>query len=69
MNTTSYPELLTDSQMARTLRVTVRWLRAEADADRIPCVKAERRYLFSRQAVLRALAERAGELVGREAPQ
>lgn len=60
MNTTC-PELLTDSQMARTLRVNVRWLRSEAEAGRIPAVKAERRFLFNREAVERALAQRAAQ--------
>jgi hypothetical protein len=53
------PKLLTDSTMARRLRVTVRWLRAEADAGRIPCLKAEGRYLFAPDAVEHALLERA----------
>ena len=60
MNTES--PLVTDSQMARILRVNVRWLRAEADAGRIPCLKAELRYLFNRQAVEKCLAARAGEV-------
>lgn len=60
MNTTC-SELLTDSQMARKLRVTVRWLRGEADAGRVPALKAERRYLFNPDAVVRALAARARE--------
>lgn len=56
---TTCPQLLTDSQMARILRVTVRWLRSEAEAGRLPSVKAERRFLFNREAVERMLAERA----------
>ena len=51
--------LTTDSQLVRTLRVSVRWLRAEADAGRLPSLKAERRYLFNREVVERILAERA----------
>ena len=58
---TTCRELLTDSQMARTLRVNVRWLRSEANAGRIPAVKAERRFLFNREAVERALAQRAAQ--------
>ena len=65
MNTTC-PELLTDSQMARTLRVNVRWLRAEAQAGRIPALKAERRFLFNPEAVLRTLADRAAGQPGTE---
>ena len=45
--------------MARHLRVTVAWLRDEADAGRVPCLKAGPRYLFSPDAVERVLAERA----------
>ena len=59
MVTTTCPELLTDSQMARVLRVNLRWLRAEAEAGRIPALRAERRFLFNQEAVLRALAGRA----------
>ena len=47
------------NQMARRLRVTVTWLRAEADAGRVPCLRAGNRYLFSPEAVERVLAERA----------
>lgn len=59
--TTTCPELLTDSQMARILRVSLRWLRAEAEAGRIPAVKAERRFLFNRTAVERTLTDRAAQ--------
>jgi len=45
--------------MARRLRVAVGWLRAEADAGRVPCLRAGNRYLFSAEAVERVLAERA----------
>jgi len=53
------PLLVTDSQMARILRVTVRWLRAEAEAGRLPCVRAESRLLFNRAAVVETLSNRA----------
>ena len=46
--------------MARSLKVTATWLRAEADAGRVPCLKAGTRYLFLPDAVTAALAERAG---------
>jgi hypothetical protein len=58
MNTTC-PEIITDSQLARVLRVSVRWLRAEAEAGRLPCVRAERRLLFNREAVVKTLSDRA----------
>ena len=45
--------------MARRLRVPVRWLRAEAEAGRIPHVKAERVFLFDPEAVEKVLLERA----------
>jgi hypothetical protein len=47
--------------MARILRVPLRWLRAEAEAGRLPCVRAERRLLFNRPAVERTLADRAAQ--------
>jgi hypothetical protein len=52
-------ELLSLNSMARRLRVTVGWLRAEADAGRVPCLRAGNRYLFSPDAVERVLALRA----------
>jgi hypothetical protein len=53
--------LLPLGRMARQLHVTAEWLRAEADAGRVPCVKAGSRFLFSPAAVERALVERASE--------
>jgi hypothetical protein len=47
--------------MARRLRVTNGWLREEADAGRVPCLKAGTRYLFVPDAVERSLAERASQ--------
>jgi hypothetical protein len=51
--------LLLAGPMARRLRVSVRWLRAEAVAGRIPNVQAERVFLFDPEAVERVLIERA----------
>ena len=45
--------------MARWLRVPVKWLREEAEAGRIPHVKAGRVLLFNPDAVESVLAERA----------
>jgi hypothetical protein len=53
--------LLPLSTMARRLRVTAAWLRGEADAGRVPCLRADRRYLFSPEAVESVLAVRAGK--------
>lgn len=54
-------ELLSLPRMARRLGVTVAWLRDEADAERVPCLRAGRRYLFAPAAVSAALAARASE--------
>lgn len=56
---TPLPELLPLSRMARRLRVTQAWLRTEADAGRVPCLRAGNRYLFAAAAVESILAERA----------
>ena len=47
--------------MARSLHVTQRWLRAEAEAGRIPHLRAGARLLFDAEAVERLLLERARE--------
>jgi adenylosuccinate lyase len=53
------PKLLPANLMARRLRVTLAWLRAEADAGCIPALKAGDRYLFDPEAVERVLLRRA----------
>ncbi len=53
------PRLLSLGQMARRLRVPVKWLREEADAGRIPGLKAGKAYLFDRETVERVLLDRA----------
>jgi hypothetical protein len=45
--------------VARWLRVPVRWLRAEAEAGRIPCLRADSQILCDPEAVEAALLERA----------
>lgn len=52
-------ELFSLPRMARRLGVTQNWLRRESDAGRIPCLRADRRYLFSVEDVVAALAARA----------
>lgn len=52
-------KLLPVGPMARLLRVPVRWLKAEAEAGRIPHVQAERVLLFDPETVERVLLERA----------
>lgn len=44
--------------MARRVRLPAKWLRDEADAGRIPHLKAGRSYLFDPQAVERVIANR-----------
>ena len=61
-------ELLSLHRAARRIGVTSRWLRTEADAGRIPCLRADGRYLYDIDVVTRALSRRAanGELDSRE---
>lgn len=47
------------SRTATTLGVPISWLRREAEAGRVPCLRAGRRYLFDMQAVASALSERS----------
>jgi excisionase family DNA binding protein len=51
--------------MARLLRVSVSWLRAEAEAGRVPSLRAGRTFLFNPEAVEKVLAARAA---GQEQP-
>jgi hypothetical protein len=44
---------------ARWLRVPLKWLRAEADAGRIPCLRADSAILVDTDAVEAVLLERA----------
>lgn len=52
--------------LARRLRVTVRWLRGEAAAGRLPAVRADKQYLFDSKAVERVLLARAAGNEGLE---
>jgi hypothetical protein len=52
-------EVLSLHRAARRIGVTSRWLRAEADAGRVPCLRAGNRYLFDLEAVGRELSRRA----------
>jgi len=56
---TTHANLLPLGAMARRLRVTTAWLREEAEAGRVPHLKADKRYLFAPAAVERVLSERA----------
>jgi hypothetical protein len=61
MNTHNIPSILPTGQTARLLRVPVAWLRAEAEAGRVPCLRAGKVLLFNLAAVERTLAARAAE--------
>ncbi len=47
------------AQRFRSYGLTIAWLKAEAEAGRIPCFRAGRRLLFDAAAVEQALIERA----------
>jgi excisionase family DNA binding protein len=51
-------EVLSLARAARRLGVTGAWLRTEAEAGRLPCLRAGNRYLFDLDALTRALSER-----------
>ncbi len=51
--------LLSLARMARRLGVTQNWLRTQADAGEVPCLKAGRRHLFNPSAVEEVLASEA----------
>jgi hypothetical protein len=59
MTGTPLSNVLTLARMARRLGVTQTWLRSEADAGRVPCLRDGHRYLFAVAAVETVLAERA----------
>jgi hypothetical protein len=47
------------ADMATLLGVTRHWLRAEADAGRVPSLRTDKDFLFNSDAVEKVLAERA----------
>lgn len=49
-------DLLSLPRAARACGVSSQWLKAEAEAGRVPCLKAGKRYLFNVVAVQEALA-------------
>ena len=53
------PDIVTLADLSRRLRVSAAWLRAEADAGRLPHVRAGSQRLFNLSVVLHLLAERA----------
>jgi excisionase family DNA binding protein len=53
--------LLSLPALAEALKLPESWIKAEADAGKIPHLKIGKRYRFNRQAVLAVLAERAAK--------
>ena len=53
--TTTYINL---TQLSAATRLPAAWLKREADAGRLPCIRAGRMRMFDLAAVLAALAER-----------
>ncbi len=51
-------KLLTLGQLSDRIGLPAAWLRREADAGRLPCIRAGRRRMFNLRAVAKALAER-----------
>jgi hypothetical protein len=61
MTTATTPRLLHLGPMARRLHVPVAWLRAEAEAGRVPCLRAGRAFLFDAEAVEQVIVQRAAQ--------
>lgn len=61
MDTQSDTRLVSLAVMARLIHVPTRWLRAEADAGRIPALRAGDRYVFVPQVVEATVAQRIRE--------
>lgn len=47
------------SRTATTLGIPISWLKREAEAGRVPCLRAGRRFLFDIEAVAKTLSERS----------
>lgn len=54
-------QLLSLPALAEALKIPQRWIKAEADAGRIPHLRIGRRYRFNRATVVAVLSRRAGE--------
>jgi excisionase family DNA binding protein len=61
--------LVTIHRLAYRLKLPAPWLRAQAEAGKIPCLKVGRRVLFNPAAVERALAEMAANSTLADGPQ
>ncbi len=54
-------QLLSLPALAEALKLPERWIKAEADAGRIPHLRIGRRYRFNRETVVAVLAQRAAQ--------
>ena len=54
-------QLLSLPALADALKLPERWIKAEADAGRIPHLRIGKRYRFNRDAVVAVLAQRAAQ--------
>ena len=63
-DTTETSSFLPVGPAAALLGVPVKWLRREADAGRVPCLRAGDRVLFNIRAAEQALLERASKSDG-----
>jgi hypothetical protein len=65
---TTQPQFVPINIAARWLSVPIKWLRDEADAGRIPCLRAGKAILCDFAAVEAALLERGG-MAGKASPE
>ena len=54
-------DLISISQLSRKLKISIIWLKAQADKDVLPCIDADGKLLFNLQAVRNKLAELAAK--------
>jgi len=57
----AHAQLLSLPSLADALKLPESWIKAEADAGRIPHLRIGKRYRFNRDAVVSALADRAAQ--------
>jgi hypothetical protein len=60
------PQFLKLHQLCRVTNLPAAWLKREADAGRLPCIRAGRQRMFDLAAVLKSLADRQDAGVSRE---
>jgi hypothetical protein len=63
------PTLVSLNRLAAELRLPRNWLKQEAQAGRLPCLRIGRRLLFSVPAVEQVLADRAANPADQKRPE